>query len=1045
MKFAKERANVICGQLKNAITVQQFPITQWTVKEGCYIDVTQADAAPEEWKKFDAETMRWYGKDRHYWFRTVAQIPEELDGKDVWLHIRTQLEDWDDGRNPQFLVFADGTPIQGLDINHREILLIKNAQKGTKIQLDLQAYTGTLHNEFKLLADLEERDEQIKNLYYDLQVPLWGLNRMDENDRVKWQLEAVINDTINLIDLRRKYSTEFYESIHKAHAYIQKNLYENEELTGFDDVIATCIGHTHIDVAWLWTVAQVRQKCCRSFATVLKLMEEYPNYKFMSSQPQLYEFVKERHPQMYEQIKKRVEEGRWEAEGGMWVEADCNLTSGESLVRQFLFGKRFFQEEFGKDNKVLWLPDVFGYSGALPQIMAKSGIEYFMTTKLAWNQFNKVPMDTFMWEGIDGTKIFTHLITTLGVGQPVNNFFTTYNGMLHPDSIMGGWERYQNKEINNDILVSFGYGDGGGGPTREMLETSLRMEKGIKGIPKVRQEPSRVYFDELYERVKDSKRLPTWVGELYFEYHRGTYTSMGRNKRANRKSEYRMMELEFLSVLAEDKVPYPQEELTAMWKIILRNQFHDILPGSSIHEVYEVTRQEYAQIEAESEALISRRMEEITPKAKGISVLNTLGFDRSDVVNLGDVDAEAVSDGVYVYPTQKTEQGTFAYIRDIPSKGYKGLSVCMAEEKDSRPFTISAQGIETPFYIIEIDAFGQFTSVYDKEAERELLPDGQAGNELRVYEDKPMCFDNWDIDIYYQEKSWPVVEDAKCEWTENGAVRATLKVTKRIMDTVFEQKIHFYANTRRIDFETYVDWKFSQHLCKVHFPVNIHTDEAAFDIQFGNIKRKIHQNTSWDVARFESCAHKWIDMSEGSYGVSLMNDCKYGHSVLDRNMSITLIKSGTDPNETADQEEHYFTYSLYPHMGTWKEADTVKESFCLNVPTRILQGGTASNHYSYMKCDNRNVVLETIKAAENNDGVIVRLYEVENSRGTVHVTTAQSIESIEEVDLLEHDIVPGSKADTETTGTACVQNGGKGFTFKILPYEIKTFRIRFAH
>ena len=373
---------------------------------------------------------------------------------------------------------------------------------------------------------------------------------------------------MNLLDLRTPYSEDFYQSIRAAEQYLEKTVYG--DMAGCADVVATCIGHTHIDVAWWWTVAQTREKVARSFATVLKLMEEYPQYRFMSSQPQLYQFLKERYPDMYERIKARIREERWEPEGGMWLEADTNLTSGESLVRQLFYGKKFFREEFGTDSRILWLPDVFGYSGALPQIMKKSGIDYFMTTKLAWNQIDKMPYDTFMWKGIDGSTVFTHLITTLGVGQSEEDFFTTYNGMLHPDAIMGGWHRYQNKDINNDILVAFGYGDGGGGPTREMLETAKRMEKGICGIPKVRQEFSRVYFDELYERVKDSRRLPVWEGELYFEYHRGTYTSMGRNKRANRKSEILMMDVELLCTLAALRgMQTPAEELERMWNCLL--------------------------------------------------------------------------------------------------------------------------------------------------------------------------------------------------------------------------------------------------------------------------------------------------------------------------------------------------------------------------------------------------------------------------------------------------------------------------------------------
>ena len=382
-------------------------------------------------------------------------------------------------KNPQFLLFVNGVVVQGIDLNHRDVFLCPEAKAGETLTLELQAYTGTEHTEFNLFADMQEIDDKIEKLYYDLWVPLSAFSRMEEDDKNRKDIENILNRTINYLDLRTPYSDEFYRTLQEASDYIDQALYS--DMAGYRDVIATCIGHTHIDVAWWWTVEQTKEKTGRSFATVLKLMEEYPNYKFMSSQPQLYVFLKERYPELYGRIKERVKEKRWEPEGGMWVEADCNLTSGESLVRQFMYGKRFFKEEFGVDNRVLWLPDVFGYSGALPQIMKKCGIDYFMTTKLAWNQFNKIPYDTMMWRGIDGSEVLTHLITTLDVHQPIHNFFTTYNGRLHPDAIMGGWMRYQNKDINNDILVSYGYGDGGGGPTREMLETSLRMEKRNQG------------------------------------------------------------------------------------------------------------------------------------------------------------------------------------------------------------------------------------------------------------------------------------------------------------------------------------------------------------------------------------------------------------------------------------------------------------------------------------------------------------------------------------------------------------------------------------
>ncbi len=370
-----------------------------------------------------------------------------------------------------------------------------------------------------------------------------------------------------------------------------------------------------------------------------------------------------------------------------------------------------------------------------------------------------------------------------------------------------------------------------------------------------------------------------------------------------------------------------------------------------------------------------------------------------------------------------------AFVKDIPSKGYRVFEYTDAKEPDNK-FIINADGIETPFYKIKIDGAGQFVSIYDLSEGREVLKEGKIGNELRVYEDKPRNYDNWNTDVYYQEKSWPVIDNAKCEWIEKGPVRATLKVTKKMLNNEFTQLIHFYADSRRIDFETTVDWKLSQHLCKVHFPVDVHTDEATFDIQFGNLKRKIHQNTSWDEARFESCAHKWADMSEGGYGVSLMNDCKYGYSAIDGNLSLTLFKAGTEPFEKADIEVHKFTYSLLPHSGSWVEGNTEKESFNLNVPLKVFAGGKAGDELSFASVDKDNVVLETIKASEDGNGIIVRMYEVENKRSRVTFSLCKNVKEVSETDLMEKDL---SEKNFETKGNKVM--------FTIKPYEIKTFRI----
>ena len=1047
MYFIDQRIQVIANQLGNLRFRESVVLNDWQYKFGQYFRPAEAEASERPWLDFDCQSMHWYadyaGTDQfdgkfngqrtdfhgipgsHYWFRTKAVIPQSFGGKSVWMRIRTQIEEWDDGKNLQFLVFINDEVIQGADMNHRDIWLRPCAVGGEELSIDIQAYTGTLHREFRFLVELYVRDEAINRLYYDLLIPLQAFPRMGEDSKTRMDIQTVLNNCINLIDMRLPYSPRFYQTLAEAQEYLDDALYT--KMAGCSDIIATCIGHTHIDVAWWWTVAQTREKVVRSFATVLKLMEEFPSYKFMSSQPVLYYFLKQRYPELYEKIKARVAEGRWETEGGMWLEADCNLTSGESLVRQFLHGKRFFREEFQQDNRILWLPDVFGYSGALPQIMKKSGIDYFMTTKLAWNQINRIPNDTFVWRGIDGSEVLTHLITTTGENQnPRESFFTTYNGMLHPGSIMGGWERYQNKEINNDILVSYGYGDGGGGPTRNMLETSVRMEKGIAGIPQVRQETARTYFDELSERVKDNRRLETWEGEFYFEYHRGTYTSMARNKRGNRKSENLMMDLELLGVMNGD---YPHEADTRLWRdIILLNQFHDILPGSSIAEVYDVTKGEYEALADEVKGEIGKRLTALAGRGEAVTVFNTLGFERDDVVRLGDVKASALRDAEgNVYPVQQTDGGAVTYIKGIPSKGCKAFE--LAESEAASPFVRSDEyHLQTPFYSIALDETGAFTSIFDRENDREVLKPGKVAR-IRCYEDKPIYYDNWDIDMFYTEKSWAVDDLRELRWIADGAVETVLELVFDCCGSEIVQRIHFYADSRRIDFETKVDWKLHQHLLKAEFPVDIHADEATFEVQFGNVKRKTHTNTSWDKARFESCAQKWMDFSEGHYGVSLLNDCKYGHSVLDGVIGLTLLKSGVEPNPNADVELHEFTYSLLPHAETWQEAGTVQEAYKLNLPAYAVSGGETGKQISFASVNRRNVILETVKAAEQGEGTVLRLYECENARTKVTVKLPEGTKEAYLTNLLE-----------EVEAELAVVDGTVTFTIK--PFEIVTLLVK---
>ncbi|MGL5417632.1 MAG: alpha-mannosidase, partial [Clostridium sp.] len=466
MHYLLERIDKTCGEIAKHVYRDEVKLENYRYIDGNYHNIEGIKAAKEEdFRDFNNGDL-WGGRDCHGWFKCEVIVPERFEGQTIALNLSTFEEGWD-ATNPQFILYVNGEQIQGVDINHREIILSHEAVPGTKYEIDLHAYAGMLADKLATLhGKLVVIDMDARRLYWNLKVPVDVCKELEKEDKNRIDMITVLNEGINLIDLRRPKSELYDKSVRDANNFIEDEFYG--KLCGHSDVVATCVGHTHIDVAWLWTVAQTREKVARSFSTVLKLMEEYPEYVFMSSQPQLYKFLKEDHPGIYEKVKKKVEEGVWEPEGAMWLEADCNVTSGESLVRQILHGKRFFKEEFNVDNKILWLPDVFGYSAALPQILKKSDVDYFMTTKIAWNQFNKIPNDTFMWQGIDGSEVLTHFITTTGPGQERESHFTTYNGHVQPDAVMGAWRRYQNKNLNNDVLISFGWGDGGGGATLEM-------------------------------------------------------------------------------------------------------------------------------------------------------------------------------------------------------------------------------------------------------------------------------------------------------------------------------------------------------------------------------------------------------------------------------------------------------------------------------------------------------------------------------------------------------------------------------------------------
>lgn len=1045
MLFLEERLGRIVNELKGCIRQDSIGLNNLKIKYGNFKGGEKVGLDTSDWNIFGKED-RWGGKDVHCWFRFEFEIPEEFKGKFVSLEISTGREGEWDALNPQFLVYVNERLIQGLDVNHRDITLTESANPGEVFNIALYSYSGMKSGRVELDAQISTLSRAVEKLYYDISVPLNAALLLHKEDKKRIDIIKHINAAANLLDLRKPYTQEFNTSIATATEYLDKEFYG--KYCGNSEAVAWCVGHTHIDVAWLWTLAQTREKAVRSFSTVLNLMKEYPDYVFMSSQPQLYKYIKEDQPELFEEIRVRVAEGRWEPEGAMWLEADCNLTSGESLVRQLLYGKRFFEKEFGKKNRVLWLPDVFGYSAALPQILKKSGIDYFVTSKISWNEYNKMPYDTFTWEGVDGTGILTHFITTCDItGKDWSEApnMTTYNGYIKPSEILGAWARYQQKHISDEVLVPFGFGDGGGGPTKDMLENAKRLEKGIPGMPRVKMGKTLDFLQQLEENTASDKNLPRWVGELYLEYHRGTYTSMARNKKFNRKSELLYQDAEFLSVAGNllTNAAYPSETLYEGWETILLNQFHDILPGSSIKEVYEDSRVQYMNVLKNGQAIVDAAIDSIADnialERTSLVVFNQLDFVRSDTAEFelpeGYCNASVLdTDGKHVISQLAEGNKLVFHAKGIPAKGYKTyLLEKSALENAASRMKISQEGMSNRFFDIAFDSDMNMASIYDKVNMRELLKPGEKANVLQAFEDKPYNYDAWDINIYYQEKMWEVSKVDCIEVIEAGPVRASIRIRRSFLDSTIEQEIVIYADMPRIDFVNMIDWKETQVLLKAAFPVDIHAQKATYEIQYGNVERPTHWNTSWDQARFEVCAHKWADLSEDGYGVSLMNDCKYGYDIKDGVMRLTLLKSAKDPNVDADREMHRFTYSLYPHKGDFREAGTVKSAYSLNCPLYAkVEGphpGLLPESMSLVGTDAVNVFIEVVKKAEDTDDVIIRLYECHNRRTPVRLTFFKKLANVWECDLMEKDL----------SGLAHEENH---FDFEIKPYEIKTFKLR---
>jgi len=770
-------------------------------------------------------------------------------------------------------------------------------------------------------------------------------------------------------------------------------------------------GHGHIDLAWLWPLEETRRKVQRTFHTAAGLLERYPEMTFAQSSAELYELAREVDPALFTRVQELVAGHRWEPVGGMWVEPDLNMTAGESIVRQLLYGQRWFERELGGRHRVAWLPDCFGFTPALPQLLLGAGIDAFFTTKLTWSETNRFPYDLFWWEGLDGSRVLAHSFENDAPGQ--SEALGNYNGDPSPSVLLGVWRNYRGRFAHPESLFTIGYGDGGGGPSAEMVE-DVRELAAFPSLPAAAFSRVDSFFDRLRRASRDAS-LPVWVGELYLELHRGTFTSQGRTKRLHRRAERDLVAAEVAASLAVlFGASRPEVDLSRPWRLLLRNQFHDILPGSSIGDVYVRADEELTEVlDAAGSAIrvaLERVATAIAPPGErpaALVVNPDLGPRPMRLVLSEPLPgAQPVADG-------------WAFTAATPVSGLEAVVVTDCD--DPEPAAHAGQRyLENAFVRVELDADGRLASVFDRRAGREVL-DGP-GNQLWVYVDKPRAWDAWEIDADYMRQGEPVGSPESIEVTEPGPHRAAIRLQWRYRASTITQSVRLWCNSPRLEFATELDWHDRRLLLKTRFPLALRSGSATSETAFGVVDRPTHRNTSWDQARFEVAAHRFLDLSEPGYGVALLNDGRYGHHALGSELGLSLLRSPVQPDPRADEGRHELTYALVPHSGRWLEGGVLTEAEDLNRP--LLQIGCRASgpvRGRALAVEGLPLALGALKPAEDGCGLVLRLYEPQGARGTARLALPAGWRAPDELNLMEERIGDPDLA--------------------IRPFQVRTFRL----
>lgn len=1043
-------------------------ITHWirTLKEDFYTPI-----APLEWGVFQthrqlnlkeaeresfsaaAPGYTWGHTYEYGWFRTQIQVPEWAKGMRIVVDLRP------DGEST---VFVNGKPFgtyraDWVKQKHHYIednTLVQRAQGGECFEIYIETYAGHYYAEDQEgkncatgpilpgfykdpLSEGARRtlgessygiwDEDAYQLYMDVAVLDSLLRTLDPDSLRASRIADGLERFTRTVDFEQDKEGR-NRDYRKAREELKPLL---EAVNGSTMPTFSAIGHAHLDLAWLWPMAETYRKTARTFAAQLRLIKEYKDYKFIQSQPACYEMCRTYYPELFEEIKQAVKDGQWIAEGAMWVEPDTNMAGGEALIRQLLYGKAYYKEVFGVDSQMLWLPDTFGYSAVLPQILKKCGVRYLVTQKIFWsyNEGDQFPYHYFSWKGMDGSRIDAFL--------PTN-----YNYDATPEEMNQVWKNRVQKRDLDTFLIPFGYGDGGGGPTRDHVEFVMR-QKDLEGGVRMRMENPVDYFKRMEEQ---GGPVNTYTGELYFTAHRGTYTSQAAVKRWNRKTEIALKQMELwtaaAAVLAKGHGSYPSQQTEQLWKELLLHQFHDILPGSSIGRVYEEAEKRLKTVWGEANRLCRAAQESLVREGDGITVFNSLPFARTSLIEV----PETFKDGcrilggqeVFVYSEFSPGDGNEAKNRyvaqvELPPLGAVSLVACDRENAGEEKPCAAAREEQGNFLLengnlkVCFNKKAEIVSLVLKENGREFVK--MPMNHLRMFKDVPRKFDAWDIDSNYAEQETAGAFDVQVSVTAAHGAKAVLTVEGKIGNSTFRQNISLEAESRRLEFVTEVDWRETHRLLKASFPTVIYGENGINEIQFGYVERPMHRSRVYDKERFEVCNHRYSAVCDGNNGLAVLNDCKYGIGMEEGTLELTLLRAGTCPDINADRRVHTFTYGITVWKGTFRECDVVKQGYEINESPVVVPG--LMEKFSLAETDSEHVVIESVKMAEDGSGdMIFRIYECKKAMDKAGISINLPITRAWLCDMLEN-----KETEVEV-------NQGK-IELDFGAFEIKTLRAAF--